>query len=317
MDRRLTHSRAGLLRRIAMSHDTALFVFVEGKVSDSVLVDALCQASPSICSAGYEVRIISQVESATGAFAGGKGALLSFFEYCRAAGKLVQHNRGGQRAVAFVVDRDGQHITGGKKRSKHLTYTRLADAEAHFFANADEPRALALAGSLDHASARLLSSSLGDWRRELADAWREWIELCYVADAVNASCWVGFGHDRSLVHRGTVAAKLDATKCAEAHSAVSTTSPLPAPDFATKRAQILAKIDETYNRGRQATLLKGKWLPARVTELVSLHFGGTRSTPDGWHEEGFKASVTRCYAAYLDVSSPDMVAMRSRLEALL
>jgi hypothetical protein len=150
------------LRRISISYQASLFIIVEGKVHDPYFIDKLCQNSEAIKKSGFEIRLIGQIASDGGTYAGGKHAVLDFFEHCKIAGKLVQRNKGGYRSIAFVVDRDTQQITGGMRRSPHVIYTFYADVEAHIFAESNEAEALAAAASLDSTSAADLLRSLGD-----------------------------------------------------------------------------------------------------------------------------------------------------------
>lgn len=201
MTRRLRFTRAGFLRRIAMSYDTALFVLVEGKVYDPYFVHKVCASSAHLVREGYDIKLISQIGTNRGIYAAGKDAVLAYYDYCRRARKLTQINSKGKRSIAFFVDRDYQQITGGMRRSPHVIYTRSADVEAEIFANANELHALAMAASLDLATATDLANALGDWREVLANDWREWIELCYVAEAVRSRVR-GFASGTSRIHNG-------------------------------------------------------------------------------------------------------------------
>lgn len=314
---RLQYTRDAFLRRVAMSYDAAAFLLVEGKVFDRYFVEKVCANSDKLNSAGYQIYMISQIRNDSGASGGGKDAIISLFDYCRKVGKLRQRNTTGERVVAFIADRDAQHITGGMRRSPHLIYTVYADVEAHIFSEADEIEALALAASLDRANATELLGALGDWRRDIADIWRPWIELCYVAAATNASCWVSLSKPKSLIHDGKQSRNLNSELLPKAIKVVRDRSTLDDIDFASRTSHIMSKIESIYNKDRQVFLLKGKWLPAQLTMRVEGFFGKASGGIYEWHAKGFIESVARCYAAKLRVNAPGIQRIRAKLEILL
>lgn len=309
-------SRAGYLHRIYMSYHASLFVIVEGIDHDRYLVDKICRSSKLIKERGYEVRHVKQIRQARGVASGGKSAVLSFYDYCRRSCKLTQSNSGGSRSICFFVDRDGQQITGGMRRSPHVIYTKLADSEAHIFSDSDETEALAAAASLDRQTAEKLISQIGDWKRNLATAWRPWIEECYVAEAVRSRCWVGFGPVSSRVHKGADSRTLDAVALNAAQEAIKGSALITGPKYDTVRSKILHKIAKVYESGNQATFLKGKWLPAQLTYCVAEHFDGL-GLGDEWNKSSFRTSVIYCYLANLDILSTNVVELCGLLESLL
>ena len=317
MTRRLQYTRDAFLRRVAMSYDASVFVLVEGKVFDPYFAEQLCATSAKLRKAGYEIRLISQVKTDSGLSAGGKDAVISFFDYCKRNDRLRQRNAGGDRVVAFMVDRDCQHITGGMRRSPHVIYTLYADVEAHIFFDADELEALSLAASLDSATGMDLFQALGDWRRTVADTWRPWIELCCIADATRSRCWVGFGSPKSLIHDGKRCGVINSKALAEASKAVRDSSPLAGAVFDSRKDLVLSRIASTYRTRKQASLLKGKWLPIQLTFLVDDFFKSGAKGEHEWHAKGFKESIDRCYAANLLRDAPGFRHMRAQLEAVL
>jgi hypothetical protein len=128
---------------------------------------------------------------------------------------------------------------------------------------------------------------------------------------------VGFGHPASLVHKGRAGRILDAAKYQSARYEVEATSPMSTSDFAMTEAKIKSAIDQVYESGDQATLLKGKWLPRQLTLLVSAYFRGAKWNSSAWHEQHFQGSVTRCYAAHLDVRGSGFRKVQAKLERLV
>jgi hypothetical protein len=316
MDKKPGFSRAGYLHRIFMSYHASLFVIVEGIDHDRYLMDKICRSSKLIKEKGYEIRHVKQIRQARGVASGGKSAVLSFYDYCRRSNKLTQRNSEGPRSICFFVDRDGQQITGGMRRSPHVVYTRLADSEAHIFSDSDETEALATAASLDRQTAENLVSHIGDWKRDLATSWRPWIEECYVAEAVRSRCWVGFGPAASQVHTGTDARTLDAAALAAAQKAIKDSALTTGPRYDAVRSKILGKIAKVYESDNQVSLLKGKWLPAQLTYCVAEYFD-TLELRDGWNKGSFRTSVIYCHLAHLDISTANIRELRGSLESLL
>lgn len=309
-------SRAGYLQRISMSYNAALFVIVEGIDHDRYLVDKICRSSKLIRDNGYEIRHVMQIRQARDVASGGKSAALSLYDYCRRVNRLTQRNSKGSRSICFFVDRDGQQITGGMRRSPHVVYTKLADSEAHIFSNSDETEALAAAASLDRQTVEDLVRHIGDWKRDLATSWRPWIEECYVAEAVRSRCGVGFGPATSQVHTGTTSRTLDPAALAAARKAVKDTALITGSKYDAIRTKILGKIAKVYALGNQASLLKGKWLPAQLMYCVASYFD-TLDLRDSWNKSSFRTSVIYCYLSYLDTSTTNIRELRGALESLL
>jgi hypothetical protein len=315
-DKRPGFSRAGYLRRISMSYRASIFIIVEGIDHDRYLVDKICRSSELVEQRGYEIRNVKQIRQAHDVASGGKAAVLSLYDYCRRSKKLTQRNSNGLRSICFFVDRDSQQITGGMRRSPHVIYTKLADAEAHIFSDSDEAEALATAASLDRQTAEELARSIGDWKRELADSWRPWIEECYVAEAVRSRCWVGFGSATSRVHTGGGARTLDTTALAAARQAVKDSALIAGSSYDAARNRVLHKIAKIYESDNQVSLLKGKWLPIQIANCVSGYFEKL-GTPDGWNKGSFKTSALYCYLAHLDTSAINIRQLRGKIEFLI
>lgn len=316
MNGRLAFTAAAFARRVEMSYQKRIFIVVEGKEHDRYFVDKLCRSSDHIGQGRYEICLASQINRRGATSAGGKESVLSLHDYYRRSHKLVQKNSAGPRSICFFVDRDAQQITGGMRRSPHIIYTLLADVEAHIFADANEVEAIAAAASLDLPLAEEVVNYIGDWRQDLADSWRPWIEECYVAQAVRARCWVGFGQAASRIHTGPNFRSLDNSLLQQARISIERCSPLSGTAFSARRNKVIQKIARVYSSGKQSSLLKGKWLPSHITLAVEGYFNAS-VWPDGWNSNSFKESVTRCYLANLDTASGNPIRLRKALEALV
>jgi hypothetical protein len=299
-----------------MSHDNSIFIVVEGKVTDRYFLEKLCSAEPSVQRAGYEIYMVEQISDENGQASGGKDAVLALFDYCKDERKLAQKNSGGVRSVAFVLDRDSEHITGGKKRSPHLLYTYYADSEAHAFLEGDLIGALQPAASLDRATAVEVVNGLGNWAEKLADDWRPWIEQCYLAKALRSRTWVGFGVPHSLVHDGPMRRELDAKQLAAAKAAVRDTSLYSGAKYARIEKKVLENIDQVYASGRGYELLKGKWLASQLTGLIEVGFADPKQSADAWDNEHLRNMIAKFLLSFLDVDARGSLYIRKKLVGL-
>lgn len=295
-----------------MAQHARVWLVIEGKNYDPHFVDFTCMSSETLCDAGYEITQVSHISDLRAEGAGGKSACISLFSYYRKRKKLRLENGNSENVIVFVVDRDGDHICGGQLRSPHMVYTVHADTESHLFHDAHESLALAAACSLDQRSADTLAARIGDWRSDFADAWRAWISLCYLSGALKSRCWVGFGASRSRVHDGEGIGRLNEDKLREAEAAVISRSQLPSATVSIICDRTRRRIDARYDTGRQSSLVKGKWFPMALLEVIERTMNGT-VPPTPWNQAGFLESVTRCYAANLNPNSPGIVELGNRI----
>ncbi|MFF5334145.1 hypothetical protein [Streptomyces sp. NPDC013181] len=289
----------------------SLFVIVEGKDLDARFYDRVCDSSAVIGVSGYQIWLSEQLEDdSTGVAASGKKAVLAHFEYFKSVGKLTVHSSIGKHSIAFMVDRDNDDMSGGKKRSPHVIYTDMFDVEAEVFVHGSDEEALAVIFSLDKASAGQLARDLSGWVADLANTWKEWITLCVVAKAAGAGCDVGFGRE-SWVNNpkyGTA----EAVKLAAAEKKVATSARRNPSEYNSISARVRKRINSCYTKGNAHRLVKGKWLAPYLVHRVKLHFG---EAPVGYR--GAEEYVARAYLATCDFREKWATHYRNRLESLL
>src|SRR5438477_11201049 len=97
---RLRHSNAAFVRGMQMSGAT-LFVLVEGK-TDRFFYATLTEAVCSVSGTTYQICSAQELPAGTG----GKEALLSFFQYLRSRGLLVDSFKVKKTAAIFFLDKD-------------------------------------------------------------------------------------------------------------------------------------------------------------------------------------------------------------------
>ncbi|MEU8710984.1 hypothetical protein [Streptomyces sp. NPDC048663] len=309
--RRLSYTRSAFARRVMMSRDS-LFVVIEGIELDSPFYDGICESSATLKKAGYQIWLSQQIREDTQTDgASGKTAVVEHYEYFKSKGHLsFSTSSNGKNSMAFMLDRDNEDITGGRKRSKHVIYTDMCDVEAEAFAHGDNSKSLALALSLDSSTAEQLNKSLGDWIGNLAVIWRAWIEWCCIAKATGARCQVGFGRESTI--NTPKYGPLDPLILASESQIVQAKARCGSTEFTRKKDLILQKISRLHANGRAGRTVKGKWLPFYLEYLVAQYFG---STP--YAHKGFTSFVARAYLGTCDFRAEWANYYRSRLEGLI
>ncbi|MEU5047378.1 hypothetical protein [Streptomyces griseorubiginosus] len=255
--------------------------------------------------------LVEQIRNdATGKSAGGKPAVLSFFDHCKKSQSLRLSSPSGDRLLFFCLDRDSEQITGGGRRSPHILYTHNSDVEADIFAHGISEDVVMSSLSLDKWTAQKTLSYLGDWRLELAVLWRDWIELCCLAKALGSRCEVGFGRESgiNLDKYGPA----DQALVAAARAKVRSRSKLTPSETSKIEAKIAAKIASTYARGDARRALKGKWIPNFLAWKLKGYFGATPVAM-----QGFEASIGRLVMHSIDYSGQWVAVYHKRIEVML
>ncbi|MEH0528151.1 hypothetical protein QBA75_13445 [Streptomyces stelliscabiei] len=255
--------------------------------------------------------LVEQIhDDITGKSAGGKPAVLSFFDHCKERNSLKLSSPLGDRLIFFCLDKDSEQITGGGRRNPHILYTQNSDVEADIFSHGISEEVMMTCLSLDKWTARKALAYLGDWRLELAVLWREWVELCCLAKALGARCDVGFGRESSinLDRYGAV----DQSLASAARTRVRSRSKLTPSETSLVEAKIAARIDAVYAKGDARRVLKGKWIPNFVAWKLKNHFGATPVAM-----QGFDVSVGRLVMHSIDYSGRWVAVYHKRIEAML
>ena len=315
MSRKLAFTRSGFIARVRMSKEYRLFLIVEGRAFDSPFYSNLADSSDLVRNQGYAIYPIEQVskskdESMPKPGAGGKSAVLALYDYYRTRKLLRVSNSTGTRTIAFCLDRDNDDVTGSLRRSPHVIYTPMYDAEAHAFAYGDTRQALMWAASLDHSNAESFTRTHKEWLKDLPTLWREWIELCFLAKAHNAYCHVGFSM-KSKVNAGEFG-HIQPEEIQKAHRIIHRKSQIPSEHRTHLDRRVQSRIDRIYQSGDTVRQLPGSWLCAYLLHLVKSFFD---TAPVSL--KGFEAAAVTTFAMTLDYSGSWAQYYRDRLEALI
>ena len=300
-----------------MSQEASLFIVVEGRDVDVPFYEGIAKSSPSVRAKGYQIWLVEQItrevrsnEGATSRSAGGKQAVLALFDLYKAAGILSVSNSHGRRSVIFCVDKDMDDVAKVLRRSSHVAYTPMADAEACVFAFADPVAGLVRATSLSEADAREFVNQHPDPMGDLANIWRAWIQLCALAIAHSAHCHVGTTKPSSINHQAYGA--VDRAEVAIALRLIRRKSQLPVGRHASLERRVSERIARLYASGNGRRLVGKHWIIPYLRSRLGAFFG---NAPIGLANIKHKAPVA--YLSALDFSGGWATPYRRRFEGLL
>ncbi|MEU4416165.1 hypothetical protein [Nocardia salmonicida] len=231
-----------------------MHIVVEGKRYDSSYYGKISESSVTF-TGNYLVSKIQKIYTG-----GGKSGILKVYDSLKRSGHLVQHTSTGRKVVAFMLDRDAELVLGGSKRHPHVFYTYGYDVESDILRNGSDTDALAIALSLSPADARVLAKKLGNWRRDAAILWKEWIVLCCIATKLSIGCRANFS--RSVVSND------DLTDIPSVRSQLISMSGLSTEDFYALESSISTKVEKFYDKNQGDRLMKGKWLPRYLSTRI-------------------------------------------------
>ncbi|WP_431887030.1 hypothetical protein [Micromonospora wenchangensis] len=298
-----------------MSKETALFIIVEGRDFDTPFYEGVAKSSGYVSQKGYQVWLIEQITRSVGVAgesktAGGKAALIAVYDQYKQSDSLSVINSSGRRSIAFCADRDVDDISKSLRRSRHVIYTPLADAEACAYIYSDFARAIGRAASLDKESARAFAEQHADWATDFARLWKDWIELCCLAAAHRAFCHVGTSK-LSTVNKGTfgppIKAEVDLAK-----RVILAKSQVPATEHAALEQKVKERLRRVYEAGRARRLLGKHWIIAYLLHILSKKFDEDPVTL-----ANFKHRAPIAFLDALDFDASWATYYRRKFEALI
>lgn len=286
--------------RLVLTSPRALHIVVEGKRHDCAYYGKIAESSALIVEREYFVTRVDRIYTT-----GGKDGVLAVFASMKKLGHLVQRSSLGARVAVFVLDRDAEAINGGSKRNPHVFYTSGYDAESDILVNGESGPALTAAVGLAPVDARDLSKILGNWQEDAAHEWREWLVLCVIAARLKLESRAGFA--RRCVSESDLASLVST------RAELKRRSRLSSSDFATLETEVQRKFTYAFQKGKGHTLVKGKWLPAYLSQRIVTHFP-TGGCPD---LNDFEKRVVSSYLGALDARQPWADRYRGAWEQLL
>lgn len=301
-DRTLTRPRWSInaFHRKVLTSPHSLHIVVEGKAHDGSYYGAIAESSEKLRAVGYQVTRVDTLGDG-----GGKSAILKIFASMKRTSRLVQESSSGPRVAVFVLDRDGENVLGGSKRSPHVLYTTGYDVECDILHNGSDEKALSFATGLPPSDARLLAQKIQGWVHQAADDWRAWILLCCVSAHLNVQSRASFGR--------RVVSTEDLKTVGPCRTQIRKAAGLTAVEFRDIEADFKSRMENAYRRGHARSLLKGKWLPPYLKRRIEIEVGGVLQCD----LDGFERRVVSNYLAALDCGEPWALRYRDSWEGLL
>lgn len=288
---RIQRSVNGFMRRIHMSRK-AVFLVVEGRELDANFYGSLLEGMPEVGPGDYEVWVIDQISGLC--HQRGKSAVLELHDRFRRRNALRQQNRAGSRSTLFCVDRDFDHVTGRLRRSSHVIYTCHYNVEAEVFIHTDDAVACAAALSLSPVEARQFAAHLGNWPRNLAANWREWLELCVLEAGLRTS--TGASPARKSVINQDAYGPLVPAQCGAAIARIRRNS--SSTNVLRTERRLRARFRNIEATEGPEAFLNGKLLPEYFEVLAKAFYGAQPVAANGSSKH-----VAHCYLACLDYSA--------------
>jgi hypothetical protein len=250
MTARIQHS-LGAMRRLIQMTATRVTIYVEGRDLDPEFYSRICGTICVDHGLSYEIVVADRIASTGG---GGKGVLLSLFQYLRKRGTLIDRTGPISKVVMFYVDKDTDDVFRTKRRSAHLVYTSGYCAENHLFCNGDLLSSIATAGSVDLGIVRNRIADPALWRKNAATRWRGWIALCLTAHKYRLG-----GRSSYSVDHDTIASRVNVPNLAVCQTDLQVRSGATANDFIQVMNWAKSKVDAAIRLGEHDLIFKGKW----------------------------------------------------------
>ncbi len=249
---RLRHSPSGYLRTMQISR-TQVFAFVEGKKNDPFFYGKVCASVCQSVSVSYEICKAQELPGG----AGGKQALIGFFEDLKQKSALTDSFKGKNTIAIFFLDKDVDDFLGKQLHSEHIVYTEYYDVENYLFIEGDIGEAAAASASMD---TQLVLAGFGDyedWHRRVAECWKAWVKLCMFAVQRNIRCECNYGVTSRI--NSPLHGPVDSAAYTQRLTTLENESGLSSEQFEKVFEEVSRLVDDLYARGEHDRIFKGKW----------------------------------------------------------
>lgn len=289
---RLTHCFKAYLRYMQMSRHQ-VFVFVEGKVTDPYFYGKICDSVCRPAGISYEIcrpRDLSRDS-------GGKQVVISFFEYLRRKSALIHIFKGKSTGVVFFLDKDVDDFLRTQRHSEHMVYTLYYDVDNHIFIEGDLVEAVAASASMDLQEVRDYLGDCDHWRCEVAELWKQWIELCLFVAKKKIHCECNYRVASRI--NNPLHGPVDQAAYTHRLQSIESKLGLTSKQFRRAFRRVSKMVDGLYAQGEHDRVFKGKWyallLAATIRDRV-------RNRPI--HSAGLETRLRSNAAMTLDFEQP-------------
>lgn len=264
---RLSFTSAAFRQRLRMSKDARIFLVVEGQNLDRWFYDKTLRADSSLKRLGFKIYPAASLARELGERAlGGRRGVLAVYDRLRQVKALTFGSGSTKRTVMFCLDADHDRIVNRIRRSPHVTYTQLPDAEAQLLQNCESHALFSALLSLPDSESGAVEKTLGDWRLNYAQACREWFIWCHIAHQFPNRGMPQADTPPQLTKRHPVT--LNQTKLAKLRQSITATIGSNS-QLAIAEKLATDRIDQLLRNGRHSQLLKGKWILPYLADLLN------------------------------------------------
>jgi hypothetical protein len=284
----------------------AVYAFTEG-FTDRYGYSRIIGPTCDLHGLSYEIVTAEEIPNN----AGGKPALLAFFDYARRTKFLCDEFKGKRTVLAFFLDKDVDDFRRTKKRSRHLFYTTTYHFENLLFLNADLAGAAAAAASVDKA---LLTQAMGNakgWCSRAAAVWQEWVEICAFSALKAEHAGAYYRRPISQINPSPYA-PTDRTLYQRELQTLANRWPRGRASFQKEMNAIRNTVRKAYDGDAADRLFKGNWYCAFARADVEGVMGRRR-----WRTAGFEERLLCCLLASIDYDAAWAQDYRKQLDPLL
>lgn len=302
---RLRHSAAGFRRRLQIGA-AGVVLIVEGK-SDRYFYSRLFGNYTHARGIQTAIRIGRELPGNT---AGGKRALLQYFEYLRRLRSLCSELAGKKTLVVFILDKDLDDRTRKLRRSKHILYTEWYEYENYLFCEGDLVQAGAAAAGLDVMSVAAVIPDQEAWLRRARVEWKDWTKICVFS--VTRKIHQGdYGMRSSPVHHpqhGGVNAAALAGRIQQLQSAYGRKP----ESFRRVWRSVSRLVDGLYATFREDEVFKGKWYATFLADDL-----GTAAAGRDANLDSLEKRLLHHLAMTIDYEAAWSSTLRQRLDTVI
>jgi hypothetical protein len=251
-DNRLKHTPEGYLHAMQMT-SAQLLAFVEGENFDEYFYAEICRTMTD----DYQIRRAREIPlSDDNKSAGGKKALISWFNYLKQHSALAMNSLEQEKVFVFFLDKDIDDIIKEIIKSPHIIYTKYYCIENHIFTEGNLNKTAAIIASRD--SQRMMLGDSAKWRQEVAQQWKSWVKLCLFSRKYKLNCECNYGNLPKKSDNPLYEMLADDIYL-QYKEIVKNSSKLTEKQFNQSFGSICKKVDDLYAKGEHDLIFKGKW----------------------------------------------------------
>lgn len=265
---RLTHTSNKAFLRFMQMSTASVFAFVEGQ-TDRYFYDKLCSKVFPTRGINHEICLIQELPSG----AGGKQALIKFFNYLKRNSSLLNDFKGKKTISIFFLDKDVDELIKKYNETEHIIYTEHYCLENYLYIHGDVNETLAATASLEVAKVqkRLGPDNLA-WRQKIAESWKDWIKLCIYSQKHRIRFDCNYGSCSRINPKPYE--PVDEPSYIHRLANIEIRSGLTPIGFKRSLTWTSKLVDQIYTRNEFDRIFKGKWYADFLLRDAEILAGG-------------------------------------------